>query len=175
MRPPARHPKGVPNRRKYTYNLRLIRRDLSYSIPEIAELFRLHPNAVRRWIKDGLAPIDDRKPQLVHGSRLVDYLARRQQARKRGCAPDEMYCCRCRAPRRPSGGAVFVDQVNARQIIIRATCELCGTKMNRGGLLKRLGEVERVFTVTAVSLRLDETTDPLVKCDLRTETDHDRL
>ena len=175
MTPSARHPVSVPCRRKRTYNLRLIRRDLSYSIQDIAELFRLHPNAVRRWIKDGLAPIDDRKPQLVHGSRLTDYLARRQQARKHGCAPDEMYCCRCRVPRRPAGGGVCVDQVNARQIIIRATCELCGTKRNRGGLLERLGEVERLFAVTAVSLRLNEATDPLVKCDLRTETDHDRL
>lgn len=162
MRPSAQHPMGVPCRRKYTYNLRLIRRDLSYSIPDIAELFRLHPNAVRRWIKDGLATIDDRKPQLVHGSDLSDYLARRQQGRKRGCAPDEMYCCRCRAARRPAGGAVVVDQVNARQIIVRGTCELCGTRINRGGLLARLAEVERVFTVMAVSLHLDELADPLV-------------
>ena len=65
--------------------------------------------------------------------------------------------------------------MNARQIMVRATCELCGTRMNRGGLLDRLPEIERVFTITAASLRLDETADPLVQCDLSQETGDDRL
>jgi hypothetical protein len=166
---------GRLRRRKYIYNLRLIRRDLSYSIPEIAELYHLHPNAIRRWIKDGLVFIDTQKPYLVHASDLIAYLGRRQQKRKRGCASGEMFCCRCRAPRRPATGAVTVEQVNARQIMVRGACELCGAKMNRGGLLQRLGILEQEFTVTRLSLRLDEPTAPLVECDLAQETGDGRL
>jgi hypothetical protein len=175
MAPSPRHPARSPRRRSYRYNLKLIRRDYSYSLQELAELFRLHPNAVRRWIRDGLRTIDGLKPKLVHGSDVIDFLGRRQQGRKRCCAPGEMYCCRCRAPRRPAEGKVIVEQVNARQIMVRGTCELCGTRMNRGGLLERLPEIQSLLAVTALSLRLNEPTDPLVKCGLRQETDDDRL
>jgi hypothetical protein len=149
-----------------TYNIRLIRRTCSYTVHEVAELYGLHPNAVRRWIKEGLRTIDDRRPQLIHGSDLIAFLGARQRGRKRRCAPDEMFCCRCRAPRRPKGGRVAVDRLNARQVIIRGECELCGTRMNRGGSRARLTEVERAFNVTAASPRLRETADPAVTCDL---------
>lgn len=160
-KPPSR----TPARR--TYNLRLVRRTCSYTVHEVAELYSLHPNAVRRWIKQGLRTIDDRRPQLIHGSDLIDFLGERQQGRKHRCAPDEMFCCRCRVPRRPKGGRVAVDRLNARQIIIRGECELCGTRMNRGGSLARLHEVERAFNVTVAPPRLRETTEPAVMCDSR--------
>lgn len=169
---PARVP---PRRRSYRYNLKLIRRDLSYSIQEIAELFRLHPNAVRRWIKDGLSTIDDLKPKLVHGPDLIDHLGRRQRGRKCHCASGEIYCCRCRAPRRPANGKVTVEQVNTRQIMVRANCELCGTRMNRCGLLERLPGLEREFQITERSLRLNGTADARVECDLQKETGDGRL
>jgi len=153
-------------RRRYTYNVKLVRRDFSYTIQEIAELYHLHPNAVRRWVKAGLATIDDRKPHFIHGSDLIAFLGERRRSRKQRCAPDEIYCCRCRAPRRPERGRVVVDRLNARQLIIRGKCELCGSGMNRGGALARLPEIEMAFNVTAAPTRLSETTDPLVMCEL---------
>ncbi len=175
MTPPSWHPVRSRRGRSYRYNLKLIRRDYSYSLQELAELFRLHPNAVGRWIREGLRTIDGLKPKLVHGSDLTDFLGRRQQGRKRSCGPGEMYCCRCRAPRRPAEGKVIVEQMNARQMMVRGTCELCGTRMNRGGLLERLPEIQSLLAVTALSLHLNEPADPLVKCGLPQETAYDRL
>src|SRR5262245_34376578 len=63
---------------KRTYNTRLIKRDYAYFISELADLFRLHPNAIRRWIKAGLRTVDDRRPVLVHGGDLIDFLDARQ-------------------------------------------------------------------------------------------------
>jgi hypothetical protein len=161
------HPNsGYPCRRKYTYNVKLVRRDYCFTIQEVAELFGLHPNAIRRWVKAGLPTIDDRKPKFIHGSDLIDFLNERQRSRKRRCGPDEMYCCRCRAPRRPAAGRVVVEQLNARQIIVRGVCELCSARMNRGGSVGRLGEVLQNFAVTKAPTRLDETADPTVLCDL---------
>lgn len=151
---------------KRTYNVGLVRRAFSYSIQEIAEVFDLHTNAVRRWIKSGLPTIDDRRPQLVHGSELIDFLAKRQQRRKMSCAPGEMLCCRCREPRRPEGGRVIVDRLNARQLILRGNCDDCGTPMNRCGAVSRLPEIEREFTIATGPRHLNRTTGPVVKCDL---------
>jgi hypothetical protein len=146
-------------KRRYTYNVRRIRRDLSYSIQEIAELFALHPNAVRRWLKEGLRRIDGQKPHLVHGSDLIGFLSRRQEQRKRHCQPGEMFCCRCRARRLPRIGTVTIDTVNTRQSIIRGACELCGTKMNRGVLADRVADAEKAFNLTTTPQRLRETSD----------------
>lgn len=153
-----------PSRRRY--NMRLVRREFSYTIHEIAELFGLHPNAIRRWLKDGLPTIDDRKPYLVHGSDLAQYLEEKQRRRKRPCAPGEMYCCRCRTPRRPAGGRVRLDRLNARQFMLRGECGVCGARMNRGGSLVRQSDICRAFTIATASTHLDETTDPVVMCDL---------
>ncbi len=154
----ASNPAANLTKRRYTYNVRLIRRDLSYSIKEIAELFALHPNAVRRWLKEGLRPIDGGKPQLVHGSDLIIFLTNRQSQRKRHCQPGEMFCCRCRAPRLPRSGTVTIAPVN-RHAMIRGVCELCGTKMNRGVLADRVADAEKAFKATATPQRLEEISD----------------
>jgi hypothetical protein len=148
--------------RRYRYNTRLIRRDLSYTIQEVAELFSLHPNAVRCWLKEGLRRIDGRKPYLIHGSDLIDFLNRRQMGRKHRCQPGEMFCCRCREPRLPVVGSIVIHRVNERQIMIRGVCELCGTKMNRGCLAARIVEAERAFNITTAPQRLEETSDVVV-------------
>jgi len=80
--------------KKRTYNTRLIKRDYSYFVCEIADLFDLHPQAVRRWITAGLAIIDERRPFLIHGRDLIAFLNERQSQRKQPCAADELYCLR---------------------------------------------------------------------------------
>jgi hypothetical protein len=96
-----RHLPGSRHAKRRTYNTRLIRRDYAYFISEIAELFNLHRNAVRRWLKAGLCTVDDRRPSLVHGGDLITFLDSRQANRKRKCGANEFYCCRCRRPQRP--------------------------------------------------------------------------
>jgi hypothetical protein len=154
-----------PRRKSRTYNVRLIRREYSYTVQEIAELFNLHPNAVRRWVSGGLRTIDDHRPQLIHGSDLIEFLCRRQRDRRRGCAPDEMYCFGCHEPRRPAGGRVVVEQLGPSRLMLRGSCELCGTRMNRAFSMSRLPEVERTFTVPTASPRLVGTSAPIDMCE----------
>lgn len=44
----------------------------------MANLFYVHKNTVRSWVKDGLATNDDKRPMLILGSDLKDYLQRNQ-------------------------------------------------------------------------------------------------
>jgi hypothetical protein len=155
-----------PRQKSRTYNLRLIRRDHCSTVQEIAELFRVHANAVRRWVKDGLKTIDCHRPQLIHGTDLIEYLQRRQRGRRHRCAPDEMYCFTCRKPRRPAGGRVTLVQLRPLRILIQGSCETCGTALNRASSTARLAELERTFTVTTASPHLDGTSPPILMCDL---------
>jgi hypothetical protein len=162
MRIPINHSVKTLRKRRYRYNTRLIRRDLSYTIQEVAGLFWLHPNAVRRWLKAGLRRIDNQKPHLIHGSDLINFLNERQLKRKRHCQPGEMFCFRCREPRLPAVGSATIDHINERKIMARGVCELCGTRMNRGALVERLAAVQQAFNVTAAPQRLEETSDAVV-------------
>jgi hypothetical protein len=147
--PCGRQAAGI--RRKRSYNVRLVKRDLCYAPQEIAELFGIHVQAVRRWIKGGLQTIDERKPFLVHGSDLIQFLTERQSSRKRRCRPDQLFCCHCRLPKRPRDGAVSVQMFNETQLNLAGRCEECRSPMNRVGSVGRLDEYRRIFVVKTIA------------------------
>jgi hypothetical protein len=161
---------------KRTYNTRLIKRDYGYFISELADLFHLHPNAVRRWIKAGLRTIDDRRPVLVYGGDAIDFLDRRQAQRKQRCGADEFYCCRCRRPQRPLFNRAEIQIRNAGKVNLAAVCHACGTRMNRAGSIARMEEYRQTFSVqTPREGRIRERSDPSVKCHLQEDKLHAAL
>ena len=90
-----------PQRRRPRVPISRIKAGCTYDTNEIAKLLGLHRNAVRHWLKQGLATIDDRRPLLVHGAVLKAFLQARQGARRRKCRPDEFYCFECRSREAP--------------------------------------------------------------------------
>lgn len=154
-----------PVRRSYTYNTRLIRRTLTYSIQDVAELFGLHPNAIRRWLKSGLPVIERTRPFLFYGGDLIAFLDARQKGRKRPCGSGEMYCCRCREARRAALNSVTMEQQNLRMNLIRGTCELCGARMHRAAAVATTAKLLRSFCGTAGAISLMSTPGPAVLCE----------
>jgi hypothetical protein len=169
----------IPNSRppgRRTYNTRLIKRNYAYFIAELADLFRLHPNAVRRWIKAGLPTVDDRRPVLVYGGDAIDFLDARQARRKQRCAADEFYCCRCRRPQRPLSNRVEVRIRNETKLNLSGRCVTCGARMNRAGSVTRMEEYRRVFIIqTPREGRLSGRSNPSVMCHLQEDKPHAAL
>jgi excisionase family DNA binding protein len=110
---------------------RRIKQGVSYEVAEVAELLGVHRNTVRRWLKEGLAALDDRRPILIHGSVLKAFLARRRHERRKKCRPGEFYCFRCRLPRAPWGGLADVSIRTAEVANLSALCACCETPMHR--------------------------------------------
>jgi len=157
--------------KRRTYNTRRIKRDYTYFIAEVAELFGLHRNAVRQWLKSGLLSIDGHRPTLIHGGDLIDFLDARQASRKQKCAPNEFYCCRCRCPRRPLHNRVEIEIRNQRKLNLSAVCDECGAGMNRAGSIKKMEEYRKAFIVqTPMKARISERSHPLVNCHLKKDT-----
>jgi hypothetical protein len=158
--------KKTTRRRRYRVNL--IKSTQLYDTNEIAKLFGIHRNTVRHWFKDGLRPIDGRRPVYVHGSALKAFLSRRRETRRRKCALGEFYCFRCRASRMPWEGLMDVTPHTEKVAKLKAICCTCETDMHRtirrADLPKFIVAIERQ---SLASERLIGCPDPIENCDLQ--------
>jgi excisionase family DNA binding protein len=129
-------------------NPRLAKIHRSYTVEEIATLYRVHRNTVRQWIKAGLPAVDQRRPVLVLGSALAEFLRVRRTENKRPCKPGEIYCMRCREPRSPAGGAVRYHPITPTQGNLVGICTACSAGLFRRVSVANLGQFDGLLRVT---------------------------
>jgi excisionase family DNA binding protein len=144
----------------------------NYTVQEMAQLFAVHRNTVRQWIKQGLPVCDDRRPALIVGSELVAFLTRKRNQNKRPCKPGEIYCVRCRTPQSPALGMADYEPLTATGGNLIGLCPTCSGMMYRRVNLARLataaGNLEVRFT--RGQERLSESDSPSVNSDFKTGT-----
>jgi transcription elongation factor Elf1 len=158
------------NVKRRTYNTRLIRRDFCYRLDEVAELYSLHRQTVRQWLRGGLRRIDDRRPILINGGDLIHFLNARQSKRKQACASDEFYCCRCREPRRAHNNLVSIVIKSNVKLVLSANCSKCGTRVHRFGSVQKLNDYHSAFIVqTLAEARITVRPEPVVNSHLDEE------
>lgn len=157
--------------KRRTFNTRLIRANLSYSVQEIAELYGIHNNAVLRWIKNGLPVIDQSRPYLIYGADLESYLKKKQANRKHKCKPDEFFCFKCRLPRKAWGNMVDIEIRNENKLSLCGLCSACETIVRRAGSVKKLLEYQKIFTTqTILPPHITDCNPPSVMCDSRKDS-----
>lgn len=134
-------------RRRRNYNPQLVSSTRSYSTEEVCDLFEVHPNTIRNWRDKGLQVIDDRQPILFHGSDLKQFLKNMRSGRKHTCAPDELFCFKCRLPQKPKNNEFILVQSPGGQRRIRGVCNHCGTVMNRAVSSKNIDKLPASFCI----------------------------
>jgi hypothetical protein len=132
--------KAGKKKQRLTPDLRRIRPTMTYSVEEIAEVTGKCPATVLRWIAAGLPIMEDRRPYLVEGSVLIAWLAERRKSRRHKCGPNELFCFRCRAPRRPVQGSVTSAPRDSKTVTIRAKCNVCGLDMVQAASVQKAAE-----------------------------------
>jgi excisionase family DNA binding protein len=135
----------VPSRRP---NHRLVKIHRSYSVEEAAALFGTHRNTIRRWIKAGLPVIDQRRPVLMQGQALTDFLQARRAKSKQTCQPGEIYCVRCRVPRSPAGEMADYQPLTDTLGNLTGICPVCEAMIYRRVNATRLEQVRGKLQVT---------------------------
>lgn len=150
-------------------NYRLVKIHRSYTVEEAASLLGVHRNTVRAWIKVGLPTTDGKRPTLILGRQLATFLHTRRIKAKRPCRVGEIYCVRCRGPRRPTGGAAEYEPRTSALGDLIAICPQCHTVMYRRVKLATLDQIRGDLTITLAQggLRIDETSRSSVNSDLR--------
>ena len=119
------------NRPTRRFSASRVKQAATYDVAEMARLLGTHRNTIRRWLKNGLKPIDGNRPVLVLGAELKAYLARRKMMRRQSCATGEFFCFRCRAPRRAAADMADLRLRTDKVATLIALCACCATPMHR--------------------------------------------
>jgi len=114
----------------------------NYDPGEIADLLGVHKNTVLRWIKDGLPLIDKRRPFLILGVDLRAFLQQNRAAKKQKCEVWELFCLKCRSPKKPDLGMVDFKPRHGSVGNLVGLCPDCGTVMNRCMNVATLGQLK---------------------------------
>lgn len=141
------------------HNPNLCKIHRSYTIEEIANLYTVHKNTVRAWIKGGLQVCDNLKPLLILGQDLKDFLRGKRTQNKRPCKPNEIYCLKCRTPQKPELNTLEFRHETATKGRVIARCLTCGSLMNKYFKLADLGIIRDQLTDSSKTTKLEG--DPL--------------
>lgn len=112
------------------YNNRRVKIHRTYLISEVAKLLGVSKLTVHRWIDAGLPLVAPKRPFLIHGSDLRDFLKARQP-RKQPCRAGEIYCVKCRTPKRPAFDEVEFVVKTATTGLLAGLCPSCASMIYR--------------------------------------------
>ncbi len=150
---------------------RRIKGKLSYTIDEAARALGTHRNTVRHWVtKAGLPAMTEARPHLILGSDLVGFLQARHASRKRRCSVGEIYCLRCRVPRRPVPGLLEYRPLTSKRGRVVGICSTCEAILHRFVSVRLAAAVASEFNLQ-IEVRHESLTDsalPTLNCDSRT-------
>jgi hypothetical protein len=122
-------------------NYRLVKIHRNYTVEDVVDLFGVHPNTVRNWMKCGLPIIDGGRPFLILGGDLADFLKAFRSRNKKPTPSGQIFCLRCKTHRVPAGGLVEYVSYSEKLGNLVAICPVCNTIMNRRVSLVSLDEV----------------------------------
>ena len=150
-------------------NPRLAKIHRSYTVEEIARLYRVHRNTVRQWIKAGLPTSDDQRPLLIVGSELFAFLTSKRRQNKRPCQPGQIYCVRCRVPQTPALNMADFEPLTVSTGNLVGLCPVCEALMHRRVSTANLGSVAAHLSVTHTQgqSHISESNKPSVNCDFK--------
>jgi hypothetical protein len=102
----------------------------NYTVDEVARNLGLAKATVRRWIKSGLPALTERRPTIVLGSDLAQFLLTPKVPRQT-CQLYECYCVKCRSPQKPAGEMAEYISLTPSTGNLRGICPACGIMMHK--------------------------------------------
>lgn len=133
---------------KRSYDFHRVRSHRPYTIATLAALLGAGERTVRRWIeRDGLAVaiVDHSRPIILLGSKVKAWGLARKKAKRQPCGFGEMYCVRCKTPRRIDPDSFHIILRNQTKLTVKGDCETCGLTLHRFGSPSNRAALEAEF------------------------------
>lgn len=129
------------------YNPNKVKVNRNYTFEELAAVLGVHKNTVAQWVKNGLPCLKERRPFLILGVDLRDFLRQQRSIKKQKCKPSELYCLRCKMPTVPAENFVEYSPITPTKGRLSGFCSRCEGVTNRFVGLKDLARYSQVFEV----------------------------
>jgi len=113
------------------FQTRGISKDRVYTIKMAARTVGVSEQTFRQWHKDGLHLISDKRPYLVRGADLIDFLKKREKANKVPMCKGQFFCMACKAPRDARKGSITYSATTALTGRLSGLCAVCGGKLGQ--------------------------------------------
>jgi hypothetical protein len=118
-----------PYKRKH--NTRYININYYYTMQDIVSMFNVNKRTVYAWFSCGLKVYSNKKPYMVFGVDLKQFLENRNIKYKINTKPYELACFRCKKATIPSNNEISIILYNKKIIHIKAYCNICNCKVNK--------------------------------------------
>jgi hypothetical protein len=112
------------------YDTRRVKIHRSYEVSEVAKLLDVTKRSIRRWIDAGLPLVARKRPFLILGKDLREFLQARQP-KKQPCPAGEIFCVGCQTPQRPAFDEVEYIPKTATTGLLAGLCPVCASMIYR--------------------------------------------
>ncbi|QGX97471.1 DNA-binding protein [Roseovarius faecimaris] len=113
------------------YHVRGLCKSRVYTFKMAARIVGVSLTTFRKWPKQGLPVITDKRPYLVRGADLIDFLTKRIEQNRCPMGKRQFHCMTCHAPRDAETGSLAYTTQTTRTGRLSALCGTCGGKMGR--------------------------------------------
>jgi hypothetical protein len=98
----------------------------SYTIKELSMLLHRNEKTCSRWIEQGLKTVSDKKPFLILGGDLTEFLRNRKTMKKILVGRNQFLCFGCKAGRYAKRGSIVKTATRKTGL-----CRVCNGKMSK--------------------------------------------
>ena len=90
------------------YNYKLIESNRSYSTEKIKKLIGIHEQTIREWVNQNNLECVSRKPILIYGAVLKEFIKNRNENHKKTLSFNEFKCLKCKAISIPQDNQISI-------------------------------------------------------------------
>lgn len=124
---------------------RRIKRLWPYTYGEAAAALGVSKRTIQNWVRlGGIVAITDKRPHLIPGEHIIEFLRNRAEGRKTKLGTVEFYCVKCRCAREPANAMVDCDLTKPGGARLVALCGECGTVVNKRFPRGRVSELRGI-------------------------------
>lgn len=127
---------------------RKIKKHRLYDYVEAGGALGVTPHTVRSWRPLGLKVMAASTPHYILGAELIRYIEEKQAKKSVKMALDQMYCFKCKAPRKPLWAMVDYVPVNDARGRLTGLCEACEGGLQRFVGKGDLGRFDQIYEIT---------------------------
>lgn len=129
------------------YSTRGIRKARVYTIKQAARIVGVSEVTFRKWPKQGLKIISDKRPYLVRGEELIDFLRKRQSSNRMHMRRDQFRCLSCDGPCDAANQRAEFRPLTELTGRLSANCKDCGNKVGRFCSIAQLHALGETLTI----------------------------